>query len=61
MKFDGKSAQWLSASAMETTQRANGKIVITRRCSLSPDRKTLTITTHVADGTFPNIFLFDRQ
>jgi hypothetical protein len=29
MTFDGKSAQRLSASAMEITQRANGKIVLT--------------------------------
>jgi len=58
MTFDGKSAQRLSASAMEITQRANGKIVLTEA---STDRKTLTTTTHAARRTLPNIFVFERH
>lgn len=61
LKFDGKSTRRLSATAMEITQRANGKIVVTRRYSVSPDLKILTLTTRVAGRTFPNIFVFDRQ
>jgi hypothetical protein len=61
LNFDGKSARRLSPTEMEVSQRVNGKIVVTRLYSLSADHRTLTLTTHVAGRTFPNIFVFDRQ
>ena len=61
VKFDGKSARRLNASALETIQRDKGKIIQTKQYKLSPDLNTLTITTHTVGHTVPNIFVFERQ
>jgi hypothetical protein len=61
MKFDGKSARRLSPSAVEIVQKAAGKITQTRQLEVSPDLKTLTITTHISGRTAPNILVFERQ
>ena len=61
VKFDGKSARRLNASALERIQRDKGKIIQTKQYKLSPDLKTLTITTHTVGHTVPNIFVFERQ
>ena len=61
VKFDGKSARRLNASALERIQRDKGKIIQTKQYKLSPDLNTLTITTHTVGHTVPNIFVFERQ
>jgi hypothetical protein len=61
VKFDGKSARRLNASAMERIQRYEGKPIQTKQYKLSPDFKTLTITTYVVGHTLPNISVFERQ
>ena len=61
VKFDGKSARRLNASALERIQRYKGKIIQTKQYKLSPDLKTLTITTHTVGHTAPNVFVFERQ
>ena len=61
LKFDGKSARRLSTSAVEVIQRSEDKVTLTKQYELSPDLKTLTITTHIAGRAAPNIFVFERQ
>ena len=61
LKFDGESARRLSTSALEVIQRSEGKVILTKQYELSPDLKTLTITTRIAGRAFPNIFVFERQ
>lgn len=61
MKFDGKSARRLSPSAVEVMQKSEGKLVQTRQFEVSPDHKTLTITTRLVGRSAPNILVFDRQ
>ena len=61
LKFDGESARRLSTSAVEVIQRSEGKVTLTKQYELSPDLKTLTITTHIAGRAAPNIFVFERQ
>jgi hypothetical protein len=33
----------------------------TREITVSPDRKTLTMTRHLVDQRIPNILIFDRE
>jgi hypothetical protein len=61
VKFDGKSARRVNASVLERIQRYQGKIIQTKQYKLSHDLKTLTIITHTAGHTVPNIFVFERQ
>jgi hypothetical protein len=61
VKFDGKSARRLSASALERIQTYQGKVIQTKQYEVSPDLKTLTITAHTVGHTVPNIFVFERQ
>ncbi len=61
LKFDGESARRLSTSAFEVIQQSEGKVTLTKQYELSPDLKTLTITTRIAGRTAPNIFVFERQ
>jgi hypothetical protein len=61
MKFDGKSARRLNASALETIHESGGKITQTRQFKVSPDLKSLTITTHAVGQSTPNVLVFDRQ
>jgi len=61
VKFDGKSARRLNANAMERIESYKDKVIQTRQYRLSPDLRTLTITTHTVGHTAPNIFVFDRQ
>ena len=61
LKFDGESARRLSGSAVEVIQRSEGKVTLTKQYELSPDLKTLTITTHIAGRAAPNIFVFERH
>ena len=61
LRFDGKSARRLSASSVEVIQRSEGKVTLTKEYKLSPDLKTLTITTRMVGRTTPNIFVFERQ
>ena len=61
VKFDGKSARRINASALERIQMYKDKIIQTIQYKLSPDLKTLTITTHTAGHTAANVFVFERQ
>lgn len=61
LKFDGESARRLSTSAVEVIQRSEGEVTLTKQYELSPDLKTLTITTRIAGRASPNIFVFERQ
>jgi hypothetical protein len=61
LKFDGNSARRPNASAVEVIQRSEGKVTLTKQYKLSPDLKTLTITTRIVGHTAPNIFVFERQ
>jgi hypothetical protein len=76
VKFDGKeypnvgpnvspgsvsSARRVNASALEITDKFNGKVTGTRQVQLSSDRKTLTITVHTPGRREPNILVFERQ
>jgi hypothetical protein len=76
VKFDGKdyppatagpsagnttSARRLGDRSIELTKKLKGKIIETREITVSPDRKTLTMTRHLVDQRVPNILIFDRQ
>lgn len=61
VKFDGRSARRINASTLERIQMYKDKIIQTIRYKLSPDLKTLTITTHTAGHTAANVFVFERQ
>lgn len=75
IKFDGKdyaaqgpnlpagyvtSGRRLSDSAVELTDKINGKELDTQQVEVSADGKTLTITTHIPGHSKPNIQVFDR-
>jgi len=60
LKFDGKSARRLDASAFEVIQTSEGKVILTKQYKLSPDLKNLTITTRMVGRTTPNVFVFER-
>jgi hypothetical protein len=61
MKFDGQSARRPNANTVEIVHTSEGKITDTKRFKLSPDLKTLTISTHTGDRTAPTILVFARQ
>jgi hypothetical protein len=57
----GTSARRLSDHSIELTKKFKGRIVGTREITVSPDRKTLTITMHILDQRLPSILVFDRE
>ena len=76
IKFDGKdyapqapnlpagfvtSARRLSERSLELTDKINGKVFDTQQVEVSPDGKTLTITTHVPGRTKPNIQVLEHE
>jgi hypothetical protein len=61
MRFDGKSARRLNANAVEVIHEFEGRTTQTKQLELSPDLKTLTITTRTVGRTAPNILVFERQ
>ena len=76
IKFDGKdyaaegpnlpagyaiSGRRLSDRAVELTDKIDGKVLDTQQVEVSPDGKTLTITTRIPGQAKPNIQVFDRQ
>ena len=76
VKFDGKdyppaganpaaasttSARRLGDHSIELTKKLKGKIIETRKISVSSDRKTLTMARHLVDQRVPNILIFDRE
>ncbi|HST30822.1 MAG TPA: hypothetical protein VLK27_08295, partial [Chthoniobacterales bacterium] len=76
VKFDGKdyppataspsissttSGRRLDDHSIELTRKLKGRIIETREITVSPDRKTLTMTRHLVDQRVPNILIFDRQ
>lgn len=54
------SGRRLSDSAVELTDKINGKVHDTQQVEVSSDGKTLTITTHIPGQNKPNIQVFDR-
>lgn len=48
-------------NTLDITDKINGKVVQTRRITLSDDFKTLTMTLHAVDRTVPDVLVFDRQ
>lgn len=76
VKFDGKdypsagagpaavsatSARHRGDGSIELTKKLKGRIVGTREITVSPDRKTLTMTMHILDQRLPNVLVFDRE
>jgi hypothetical protein len=77
MKFDGNdypdpdphpdqasasSGRRLTQRSLEITDKFKGKITATRQIELSPDLKTLTMTTRLEGQNRPkSIFVFDRE
>ena len=55
------SGRRLSDGAVELTDKIDGKVLDTQQVEVSPDSKTLTITTHIPGRSKPNIQVFDRQ
>jgi len=51
----------LSDRAVELTDKIDGKVLDTQQVEVSPDGKTLTITTGIPGQAKPNIQVFDRQ
>jgi hypothetical protein len=76
VKFDGKdypnegpnaapgsasSARLVSRHVVQMTDKVKGKIVDTRKITLSPDLKTLTMTVYPLGQVNPNLYVFDRE
>ena len=76
VKFDGKdypgsgpnaptgytsSISRVNAQTLQMTDKMNGKLFDTVKIELSPDGKTLTMTTTIPGRTKPNIQVFDRE
>jgi secreted PhoX family phosphatase len=76
VKFDGKeypsegqyaapgsvsSVRRVNEHTVELTEKINGRIVDTQQIELSPDLKTLTITSHPSGQSKPNVLVFDRE
>lgn len=76
IRFDGKdyaaegpnlpvgyatSGRRLSGQSVELTDKINGKVLDTQQVELSPDGKTLTITTQIPGRRKPNIQVFERE
>jgi hypothetical protein len=76
IKFDGKdyaaegpnlpagyvtSGRRLSGQSVELTDKINGKVLDTQQVEVSPDGKTLTITTQIPGRRKPNIQVFERE
>jgi hypothetical protein len=55
------SARRLGDHSIELTKKVKGKIIETREVTVSPDRKTLTMTRHLVDQRVPNVLIFDRE
>jgi hypothetical protein len=50
-----------NAQTLDLTDKMNGKLFDSQKIELSPDAKTLTITTSIPGRTKPNIPVFDRE
>ena len=76
VKFDGKdypnegagatkgassSIQKVDESNLTMTDKYDGKVVATKEIRLSPDKKYLTMTVHIAGNDEPNVFVFERK
>jgi len=76
MKFDGKdypaqgqftfpgtvsSGRRVNERTLEVTDKINGRVVDKQRMELSPDLKTLTVTSHPSGQSKPNVLVFDRE
>jgi hypothetical protein len=57
----GTSGKRVSDQSVELTDKINGKVFDTQQVEVSPDGKTLTITTQIPGRTKPNIQVFERE
>lgn len=55
------SSRLVNARALEMIRKSKGKVTETRRITLSPDLKTLTMSVHSADKDEDDIYVFERQ
>jgi hypothetical protein len=55
------SGRRVSERAVELTDKINDKVLDTQQVEISPDSKTLTITTHIPGRNKPNIQVFERE
>jgi len=75
VKFDGKdyprvgavvaglasSGRRVSPSAVELTDKINGKVTDSQQVEVSADGRTLTMTMHIPGRSEPNVRVFDRE
>lgn len=62
VKFDGKDYRRVDEHTLDFTNRkATGEIRYTQQLQLSPDLKTLTMTTHITGQSDPQVLMFERQ
>jgi hypothetical protein len=62
VKFDGKDHRRMDERTLDFTERKpGGEIGYTQQLELSPDLKTLTMTTRVNGQSDPQILVFNRQ
>jgi hypothetical protein len=62
VEFDGKDYRRVDEHTLEFTDRKpGGEIRDTQRLQLSPDTKTLTMTTRVSGQTDPQVLVFERS
>jgi len=75
LKFDGKdypneganagpvssSVRQVDERTLEITDKVKAKVMDTEEISLSPDRKTLTVTMHIVGRDKPNVLVFERK
>ncbi|MBV8978295.1 MAG: hypothetical protein JO261_13880 [Alphaproteobacteria bacterium] len=54
------SARRLDARTIEVTDKAGAKLADTETIALSPDLKTLTVTTHTPGSSRPSVMVFER-
>jgi hypothetical protein len=76
MKFDGKdyadsgpnmpggaatSGRRVNEGTLNLTSKIDGKVTGTQEMTVSPDRKTLTVTARPPGAGMPNVYVFDRE
>ena len=62
VKFDGKDYRRVDERTLDFTDKnAKGEILDTKQLQLSPDLKTLTMTTRLNGQSGPQVLVFERQ
>jgi len=55
------SGRRVSPSAVELTDKINGKVTDSQQVEVSADGRTLTMTMHIPGRSEPNVRVFDRE